>query len=115
MKTAVGGADPEDGGRKRFTPRVQSERLFDRFDALRKREKVGDAAPPEENRFPFAGGTAGGQEIFSAGPELLPGSSPSSRTRGAPSESRPIGPTNFNAARQIARGRVGAVTVIRLT
>jgi hypothetical protein len=115
VETAARGGDPQDGGREGFTPRVQPEGLLDRVDALRKREEVGDVAPSEENRFPFEGWRAGGQEIFSAGPELLPGSSSNSRARGAPSESRPIGPTNFSAARQIARGRVGAVTVIRLT
>jgi hypothetical protein len=115
VETAVRRANSEDGGREGFTPRVQPEGLLDRVDALPKRKEVGDVAPSEENRFPLAAGSAGGQEIFPAGPELLPGSSPISRTRGASSESRPIGPTNFSAARQIARGRVGAVTVIRLT
>jgi hypothetical protein len=115
VETAVGRANSQNRGREGFTPGVQAEGLLDRVDALRKREELGDVAPSEENRFPFAGRRAGGQESFSDGPELLPGSSPISRTRGAPSESRPIGPTNFSAARQIARGRVGAVTVIRLT
>lgn len=115
METAIRRADSQDRGREGFAPRVEAEGFLDRVDALRKRKEIGDVAPSEENRFPLGGRRAGGQEIFSTGPELLPGSSPISRTRGAPSESRPIGPMNFSAARQIARGRVGAVTVIRLT
>lgn len=114
MKAAPLRANSQDRGRERFAPRVQPEGLLDRGDALRKRKKFGDVAPPEENRFPLSGRRAGRQESFSGGREPRPESSPISRTRGAPS-SRPIGPMNFSAARQIARGRVGAVIVIRVT
>ena len=102
MEPAAFRADSEDRGRERLAARVQPESLLDRVDALRKREEFGDLAPPEEQRLEDGG--AGGQELFSAGPELLPGSSPISPNRWAPSESRPIGPTYFSA-----------VTVIRLT
>jgi hypothetical protein len=114
VKTALLRADSQDRGRERFAPCVQPEGLLDRGDALAKREELGDVAAPKENRFPLAGRRAGGQEGFSGGRELLPESSPISRTWGAPS-SRPIGPMNFRAARQIARGRVGAVIVISVT
>jgi hypothetical protein len=115
VETAFRRANSQDGGRESFALRVQAEGFLDRVDALRKRKEVGDIALSEENRLPLGGRRAGGQEIFSAGPELRPESSPISPTRGAPPESRPIGPMSFSAARQIARGRVGAVTVIRLT
>ena len=110
VEAAILRADPQDRGRKTHPAGVESKRLFDGVDALREREKKGDVALAEEDRFRVAGPRSGGQERFSACPD-----SGRSGIRGATSESRPIGPTSFNAARQIASGRVGAVTVIRLT
>ena len=107
MEAAAGRGNSEDRGRQGLAPRVEAERLFDRGDALRERQELGDVAPGQENCF------AGNQPGFPEGSEdgESPGTLRGSRRPSAP----PIGPTSFSAARQIASGRVGAVTVIRLT
>ena len=108
MEAAAFRGNSEDRGRQGLAPRMETERLFDRDDALRQRQELGDVAPGEEQGFP------GNQPGFLEVPEDG-GSSGALCDLPRPSPSPPIGPTSFNAARQIASGRVGAVTVIRLT